>query len=293
MGYKRPSQKTHLNVGVLFSLSIDESYVWPFLRSFIEAFNEAITSLGYHMYLIPYKRGEGHKALLAKMETANISGLITLHLAEQELLDQLNRLNIPFVVIMDNRYQQKYASVCNDDFQGAYDAGKYLLSMGHKVIGYIGMIHPETPLMGSDRHHGVQKAFTEAGLVLDDEHCVGVDNFNDKNEIKEKIHTLLNLPNPPTALFCLHDYLAERILNVLELNGIHVPDDISMIAIGDTLDYGAIGVPQITTMRSETAQMGDLAADFLHKMITSPKPKQTLGIKLNQTLIERDSCIQQ
>ena len=72
--------------------------------------------------------------------------------------------------------------------------------------------------------------------------------------------------------------------------GIRVPEDVSLIAPGDVLDYSEPFIPPITTMRIDTAMMGQLAGELLLKRLRDPG----LGLqvlKVKQQLVERGSCL--
>jgi len=68
-----------------------------------------------------------------------------------------------------------------------------------------------------------------------------------------------------------------------------VPDDVSIIAPGDTLDYRSIHVPQITTMRINTSYMGELAGQLIMKRIQH-KSEEIKVLKVKEQLVERKSC---
>ena len=115
-----------------------------------------------------------------------------------------------------------------------------------------------------------------------------VDLFN-MQELQQKLASMFDKPDPPTAIFAHDDCLAARIIVALQQRQIRVPDDVSLIAPGDTLDYNQPFIPRITTMCINNELMGKLAGEMLLERLQNP---QTVihGLKVNQQLIERGSC---
>ena len=92
-----------------------------------------------------------------------------------------------------------------------------------------------------------------------------------------------------TALFVLDDELALRVHMVLSERGLRVPDDISIIAPGDVLDYSKPYIPQFNTMRINTDIIGSTTGEFLMNRLRHAKQK-LYGLKVNQEFVDRGSC---
>lgn len=70
-----------------------------------------------------------------------VDGLIILGQVSKEYIEMMQSVNIP-VVFMDF-YDEKtdMDAVITDNFYGAYDLTNYLISKGHKEIGYVGNLY--------------------------------------------------------------------------------------------------------------------------------------------------------
>jgi len=139
-----------------------------------------------------------------------------------------------------------------------------------------------------DRFIGFKKAVEEYTLHFLDEMRIKTD-LNNSDDLERKLHGLLSKSEKPTAIFCLDDDLALRVIAVLHKLRLSVPDDVSIIAPGDTLDYRSIHVPQITTMRINTSYMGELAGQLIMKRIQH-KSEEIKVLKVKEQLVERKSC---
>ncbi len=291
LGYTRNHDNSVKTVGLLFSIEQNWAYLWVFIRVFIEKLEKALNRYGINLVIVPIHEEKSAEELLTQLYAISAKALVTLHLEDEDLLQLLSNNGIPILVVMNNKYQDRYLSVCNDDFQGAYDAVKYLIDNGHRRIAYLGTEHPATAVMGNDRFIGARKAIEDEGLTLQGDFIVRFNNYSNATELEQGLNRLLGLEDRPTALYCIHDYLAEKVYSLLIRKGYAIPDDISIITAGDSFDYSQFEVPQITTMRSQTEQMGIVAADMLNRLINYGDTSQfNMGIKIRQQLVNRGSC---
>ena len=140
----------------------------------------------------------------------------------------------------------------------------------------------------ADRFIGFQKAMDEFGIPFDASRRVTVP-LDDRPALREGLRRLFSDGARTTALFIHDDYFAARVISELAGLGLKVPDDVSIMAPGDVLDYSDPFVPQITTMRINTALMGQISADLiLNRMRRNPDDIHVLKIK--QQLADRGSC---
>lgn len=77
---------------------------------------------------------------------------------------------------------------------------------------------------------------------------------------------LLELPEPPTAVFCYNDMTALGALGLLRERGLRVPADISVVGFDD-LFFSAHLEPPLTTVRQPMIEMGRKATGTLLALI--------------------------
>lgn len=80
--------------------------------------------------------------------------------------------------------------------------------------------------------------------------------------------SLLELPQPPDAVYCLADVLAFGALSALHAAGLQVPDDIGLAGF-DGLEEARYRVPTLTTVAPDLEQMAHAAVDALIERIQS------------------------
>jgi len=101
--------------------------------------------------------------------------------------------------------------------------------------------------------------------------------------------TLLELPEPPTAIFTGNDVQAMGVYGALRARGLHIPHDMSVIGFDDVL-IASILSPALTTVRQPLVEMGRVATTMLLRLIAG-EPLDSTRVELTTTLSIRDSCI--
>ena len=82
----------------------------------------------------------------------------------------------------------------------------------------------------------------------------------------ERAARLLDLAEPPTAIFAFNDNIAIGALRVARERGLRVPEDLSVVGFDDS-EQAAIVTPALTTVRQPLAEMGRMAVSLLLRLI--------------------------
>jgi LacI family transcriptional regulator len=98
---------------------------------------------------------------------------------------------------------------------------------------------------------------------------------------------LLDLPEPPTAIFAFNDGMAVGALQAAAARGLRVPSDVSVAGFDDTVE-ASVAVPALTTVRQPLAELGRTAVSLLLRQIEH-RPLEPLRIELATRLVLRDS----
>ncbi len=276
------------HIGVLFHEDYEKAFEWNFIRHMLIQIESVITAHDYYPVMIPVSLKLSTSEVLKKISAPGTGALFSIHYGNRELFTLLEDQGVPVVVINNSDYQDRFFTVCTDDFQGAYEGTKYLINLGHKNIAFIEYSRPDHPTVLADRFIGFKKAVDEKEIDFKDELRVTVELYN-MDEIIEKVKQVMEKNPRPTAFFVHDDYLAARVIVALQKLGFSVPQDVSIIAPGDTLDYNQPFIPRITTMCIDTDMLGKLAGQMMIERLDGTlKNHQVLKVK--QRLIERGSC---
>ncbi len=294
IGYARkatPAQKgaqTPRTITILLPVDDQWAHIFFFVRPIIVEIEKTLIRDGYYPSVIPTFYTADVEHTIPKILANEAKAVFSIHYGNAALFRQLEARGIPVVVVMNNNFQDTFYSVCVDDFQGAYEGCLHLIRLGHRSIGYIDYPRPELPAVVIDRFIGFRKAMDEYALRFEEGARLTVGR-DDRAALGEGLRVLFSRSPRPTALFVHDDYLAARVVSELAAQGIHVPVDVSLIAPGDVLDYSDPFVPQISTMRINTALMGQVSADLILNRLKM-KPDDIHVLKIKQQLVDRGSC---
>lgn len=203
----------------------------------------------------------------------------------QQYVKKFQQHAIPFVVI-DNSTQidEQIPSVGTTNWSGGMAATQYLLSLGHRRIGIIA--DRAHYLMAYARFSGYRMALEAAGIPSDPQ-LVREGNFHPEDGL-EQASALLDLPDPPTAIFAGSDWQAVGVYRAIYERGLTVPGDISVIGFDDVPSAQWM-TPPLTTIRQPLKEMGRMAMSILLKLIAGEQ-LETPRVELASSLVIRASC---
>ncbi len=210
---------------------------------------------------------------------------ILLVLPSEEATEHLERSGLPFVLIHNQGGPRSgIPSVTITSWEGGFVATTHLISLGHRRIAYIGKTVQARDAI--ERIAGYRTALHEANLPLDPQlQCAG--NFTEADGYTAT-RALLELPEPPTAIFAGNDRQAAGVYRALHELGMTVPGDMSVIGF-DNLPFTEIMNPSLTTVHAPRLELGRTAATMLLRLINREALEMT-RVVLPTEFIERQSC---
>lgn len=229
--------------------------------------------------------------LLKLMEQRRVAGIIIAGLSGgessgrvKEYIKYLNMNGTPCVVTWEIFEDRDINYVGINHFKAGYTMTDYLIKLNHKRIGLITGPSQRAGRI-EKRLEGYRAALNNGDIEYDPALVIERD-FSVLNG-KEAMKQLISLPNPPTAVFANNDVLAIGALSVARELGLRVPDDISIVGLGD-IDFAGEWNPPLTTIRLPSFEMGNLAIKTLLELIES-NPKQ--GQQFRQYCLDTDLII--
>lgn len=220
----------------------------------------------------------------AQLNFGAIDGIIFADIiANESQLDAALKQGIPGVVINKRIDSKSVHSVYIDNEQGAFEAVKYLISLGHKFIAHItGDLATQA---AQDRLKGYQKALRESNILLDDKYVFKADYS--RNSARKSSEAIIKMHQRPTAIFVASDDMAMETVSVLAEKGIKVPAGISIIGFDDD-PVGLFGSVRLTTVKQPLIEMCEKALEILLYLIVN-KPMAVECMALKPELVIRDS----
>ncbi|HTZ52847.1 MAG TPA: LacI family DNA-binding transcriptional regulator [Spirochaetia bacterium] len=279
-------------VGIL--CAEDRQYEWNFIRPTILELEHALRQRGHTPVLIPAASRDDPDRTVQHVQESGVRAVFSLQISAAAVFAGLRERGIHVVVINTSGFQDRLDSVCVDDFQGAYEGARYLLGLGHRSVAFVEYARPESPAVVADRFIGFRKALDEQRVGFSPERRITVP-FMDTARLEKRLAALFSRPGRsagggrPTAIFAHDDYLGLYVIEALGRMGLSVPGDVSLVAPGDVLDYSLPLMPQITTLRIDTALLGKIAANLMFDRMRAAEPGPHV-LKVKEQLVRRSSC---
>lgn len=293
LGYEPNFQASNLasqnsrTIGIILPASAREVYENSF---YLEAIRGISNYCNQRQYMTTIVTGQDEdeilKALKSMVRSGKVDGFIVLYSRKDDaVIDYLFREGLLYILIgKATQYTNQTLYIDNDNLLAGEDATEYLYQLGHRRIAYLGS--DSSLIFVADRKSGYQLALTKHGLPIRPEYCVEVSNASENDT--EKLASMLQLKEPPTAIVVSDDILAVSLERVCLQNNVSIPDDLSIISFNNSL-FARLTSPQLTSIDINSKQLGIEAASQIINHIENPNLAATKIIVPHQ-LIERDSC---
>ncbi len=286
MGYhsgglaKTVKETNQYNVGIL----VAERFVRDDVSYYLKMYQKTVKALSGHGYygILEIVSHTNETSLIKPNIIADgkVNGIIVLGQLEGSYIELIRESGIPFLFLDYVDADSEIDAVISDSFYGTYLLTDYLISLGHKKIGFVGTVNATSSIL--DRYMGYMRALIKHNLPVND-HWV----INDRDEEGNFINFMLP-KTMPTAFVCNCDEVAYLFANHLKEKGYHLPDDISIVGY-DNYIFAELCSPKLTTLSIDLDVMTETAAKGIIEKIENPDV--SLGRKmLTGKLIVRDSA---
>jgi len=203
-------------------------------------------------------------------------------------LVQIHEFGMPLVIVDRYSTELDLPFVTSDNYQGAYDAVNYFISLGHRKIACIQGIQNSQP--NKERVSGYLDALKNNGLEPEESMIIGED-FSIENGYKQT-RILFSKDDPPTAIFALSNLISLGILKAINEIDLKIPEDVSLICF-DEQPYSAFLETPLTTIEQKKNEMGQIAVNVIINEMEKKKDGENKGksvkIKIKTTIIKRES----
>ncbi|NGN67784.1 LacI family transcriptional regulator [Streptomyces sp. A7024] len=199
-------------------------------------------------------------------------------------LDALDRAGLPLVVLDPLHLpHSRVNSVGATNFAGGLAATQHLLSLGHRRVGYVG--GPAMAVCNQARMHGYRAAMEAAGAPVPTDY-IRPGEFKYQAGLRSA-GALLDLDEPPTAIFAGNDEIAFGVIEAARTRGLRIPEDLSVVGFDDTL-LARMASPPLTTVRQPIREMGSVALRTALRLANGEKI-ESHHIELATELVTRAS----
>ncbi len=268
------------NIGVLIADRFIRDDGDAFYLKMYQSVVKALSRVNYYGILEIVSSDSERKLVTPNIVSDNkVDGIIILGQMSIEYVNLIKCTDMPLILLDFYDELLDVDSIISDSFYGSYKVTNYLLSQGHKNIGFVGNVFSTSSIL--DRYLGYYKALISNGLEVREDWII-----EDRGEDGEYID--FNLPKQlPTAFVCNNDGVAYLFINKLKKLGYKVPKEISVVGFDNDI-FANISVPKLTTVEVDIISMSETAVDAMIRKISGDK--YAIGRKvISGKLIIRDS----
>jgi LacI family transcriptional regulator len=219
------------------------------------------------------------QAAIESMLQRPIAGIIYATLFTREVTPPAVPADVPLVLLNCYDAAGACAAALPDDRGAAEKLVRAMVNAGHRRIAHIaGEVFLDA---GRDRFAGYRDALTAAGIAFAPELVVTLGSAIEA--AYDGTGALLDLPEPPTAIFCFNDRMALAAYQAAHDRGLSVPRDLS-IAGFDNDPLVTAFFPNLTTAVLPHETMARWAVRQIFEARTGRRgprpPRQTMACQL-------------
>jgi len=259
----------------------------PFFSALMEGIDQEARKNGYNLVISYMNEKENREEILRIIEESPLDGIIILATEMRpEDLQEFKKLPVPIVVLDSYFKEEKVDTVIINNIQGAYEATKYLISMGHTEIGYL---HSSVWINNFDeREEGFIKALNEHNIKFNKKYVFSLESTLE-GSYRDMLKLLESRIELPTACFADNDIIAFGAIKALKEKGVKLAKDISIVGFDD-MPFCEMTEPPLTTIRVYKQSMGRLAVKRLIEKIND-RSDIVIKMEVATELVERKSVI--
>lgn len=199
------------------------------------------------------------QAALGMLLERQVEGVIFAAMYHRPVSPPSDLLSAPSVLLDCFVADHSRPSVVPDEAQGGFAATDVLLRKGRRRIGFINTVDPIPAAIG--RLGGYQQALAKYDVVFDPRLVIA-----GKSHAAEGYRcamALMQLPEPPTGLFCFNDSMAMGAYDAVKQLGLAIPHDVSIVGFDNHELIAAQLYPSLTTIELPHYAMGQWAVEYL------------------------------
>jgi LacI family transcriptional regulator len=234
----------------------------PFFTLVVRGAEEVAWRAGYHVILANTEADlERERGYLEDMLAFQVEGLLIAPVSDRSRphLRLLTRHNVPFVLIDRSIAGFETDLVQGDSIDGARQLIEHLIGLGHRRIAMI----TETSEVSTarDRLRGYRDALERAGIEFEPE-LVAVSSATEVRGAHDATFALLDLPEPPTAIFAVNNITAVGVAEAARERGLEIPRDLALVCFDD-IEHASRLHPFLTVMAQPAETFGTIATQLL------------------------------
>jgi LacI family transcriptional regulator len=261
----------------------------PFFTLLVSGVEEVAWRAGYHVILCNTQGDlERERGYLEDMLAFQVEGVLIAPVGDRSRphLRTLTRNHVPFVLLDRAVAGYDCDLVQGDSVGGARRLVEHLISLGHRRIGMI--TETDDVSTARDRVQGYREALENAGIEFLPE-LAPESSAIDVRAAHDTTLRLLDLPEPPTAIFAVNNIAVVGVAEAARERGLDIPGDLAVVCFDD-IEHASRFYPFLTVMAQPAETFGTIGTQLLLDRIAGRVPERRRIVVLPADFIVRQSC---
>ncbi|MEE0418624.1 MAG: LacI family DNA-binding transcriptional regulator [Lachnospiraceae bacterium] len=211
-----------------------------------------------------------------------VDGLILLGPIDENYIEKIVRqTKLPVFFLDTYSPAGTFDTVISNGYYGMYMVTNYLISQGHKKIGFVGNVDATNSI--TDRYWGYRRALRENNLPFEESW-----EIPDRDETGKIFEKILDSAQGMDAYACNCDFAARYVIQNLEEMGFRVPEDVSVVGYDHFLPVGMEAyADRITTYQVDMEQMAEVCVRSLINKIKHIKYTEGIQIVTGRMVLKK------
>lgn len=246
-------------IGVLYNEDLGVGLEHPLFGGVVDGFKRRVEEDGYEIIFITKNLGGKPMSYLEHCKYRGVDAVFMTVIAQEDP-DVIEVINSGIHCVSSDFVHQNLTSVISDNKQGARDAMKYLINLGHRKIAHIS--GPLKHISSSDRFEVYKQVLKDEGIEFDPLLVANGEKYDNESGYSCMKKILEACSEIPTAVFATCDTMAYGAILAAREKGYAVPEQISFLGFDD-YETSAYFNPPLTTVKQYKRQIGITAAEVL------------------------------
>lgn len=262
---KHLSEGKRLNLICLLT-GIEHFYSSYYFTNFINTIEESLNKINHMVFLTNIGDASEKRMTFERLEMIKnlyhgkiIKGVVILcPVIKDYRIEYLSKNNVEGIIIGGKCTEDNFGYIDVNNIEGTKQAMTYIYEKGHRKIAIVNS--PITSLTSAkERQKSYKKYLKSKNIEIKKEYIIN-DNYS-KDVGKSALKALIDLEDPPTAIFAGNDEIAIGIYKQAEIMGMKIPDDISICGF-DNFQKSSQIYPPLTTVTQPYQKIGETIADM-------------------------------
>lgn len=265
----------------------------PFFQKMIKVIEQKVALRGYQLIIQNVTSLQNELDIaISEAKDRNLQGVIIMGGSFNYTEDKLRCLKVPCVFLTVSAGEEislkTYGSVRINDEMEAFKAIEYLISLGHRRIGFIMNAPVDELTPNSLRYKGYLRALEQYNIAFDSSLVASEFSSLSGFDFGFKMMQRLLMQNKDmTAVFAFADIVAIGAAKAILSSGLKIPENISLIGF-DGIEEAEFYHPSIDTISQPAEQMALASVEVLFDMLQGGESKHMV---FESSLLKRGSCI--